>query len=224
MVIAGIIASEYELIYFGEHEITAQENSPPAAEDTEFLDENSDGETRRKSFIEELLTLPKIRPEQVQKDELAKYFAIVERKGRQVEDRIKILKIHQQQLDNLENSIDKKLEKLENEMVFFKQTLQKEKQIQDERLQALVAFYEKMPAKKAAPVFEKMDKDLVVALFQKIPKKQTMQILSLMTPERSIEMSEYFGRIKSAKEYELLKEINTALRKEFEACKSVAEK
>ena len=42
-----------------------------------------------------------------------------------------------------------------------------------------------------------------------------------MTPDSSIEMSEYYGRIKSAKEYELLKEINTALRKEFEACKAV---
>lgn len=221
LVIAGIILHDSNLIYFGEHKITAGENEGSGAfEDSEYLDKDRDEENRRKGFIEELLTLPKIKPEQTQKDELAKYFAIVERKSRQVEDRIKVLKVRQEQLDKLEKSIDTKLKKLEDEMIFFQQTLQKEKKIKDDRLNSLVEFYKKMPAKKAAPVFEKMDKDLVVALFQKIPQKQTMQILSLMTPDRSIEMSEYFGRIKSAKEYELLKEINTALRKEFEQCKT----
>jgi flagellar motility protein MotE (MotC chaperone) len=78
-----------------------------------------------------------------------------------------------------------------------------------------------MEAKKAAIVFEKIDKDLVVALFNRFPQKQTTQILALMNPDRSVELSEYYGRIKSAKEYELLKEINVALRGQFEECKGL---
>ena len=174
--ILGIIVYENDLFYVGEKASVAQEETPDTT-DEEFLDESPEEESRRKSFIDDLLTLPKIKPEQAQKDELAKYFAIVERKGQVVEDRIKVLKIREQQLQQLQGSIDTKLEKLENEMVFFQQTIQKEKQIQDERLNQLVKFYEKMPAKKAAPVFEKMDRDLVVSLFQRIPEKQTMQIL-----------------------------------------------
>jgi hypothetical protein len=42
-----------------------------------------------------------------------------------------------------------------------------------------------------------------------------------MNPDRSVELSEYYGRIKSAKEYELLKEINVALRGQFEECKGL---
>jgi flagellar motility protein MotE (MotC chaperone) len=77
-----------------------------------------------------------------------------------------------------------------------------------------------MPPKKAAPVFEQMDKDLVVQLFNKIPKKQTMNILSVMDPAKSVELTEYFGRIRSTEEYELLKQINSSLLEEFETCKT----
>ena len=222
MVLAFIVFSEGGIITIGEKFTQAQDNESSAKDikDAEFLDKSDESGTRPKSFMEDLLTLPKIKPQENRKDELAKYFSIIERKSRQVDDRIKILKERQKQLQQLEASISEKLEKLEEEITYFQQTQQKEKEIKDERLNALVLFYQKMTPKKAAPVFEKLDKDLVVALFNKIPQKQTMQILSLMNPDKSVELSEYFGRIKSAKEYDLLKEINSALLKEFEQCKT----
>ena len=167
-----------------------------------------------------MIDLPKIDPSDYKKTELAKYFSIVEKKARQIEDRIKFLRDREKQFAHLENSIAVKLKKLDEEMMFFKQTIQQEKQLQADRLEQLINFYKKMPAKKAAPVFEKLDKDLVVSLFKGIPQKQSMQILSLMDPEKSKELSEYFGRLTSTREYELLAEINGALRKEFDQCRT----
>ncbi|SMF69524.1 MotE family protein [Pseudobacteriovorax antillogorgiicola] len=224
LILSVILIDETDLFYIGERTSIAADDDNLAqnaqeipADDQEFVDEET---SRRKSFFEELLTLPKVKPEQNKKDELAKYFSIIERKSRQVEDRIKVLKVRQQQLVQLERSIEQKLKKLEDEMAYFQQTQQQEKDLQKERLESLVEFYKKMPPKKAAPVFERLDKDLVVSLFNAFPKKQTMLILSLMNPDKSVELSEYFGRIQSAKEYELLKEINTALLEEFEECKT----
>lgn len=211
MVLSYLLVEETNIISIGEKYLVAQ--------DEDLIDEEN--VSRRKSFMDDLLTLPKIKPDQRRKDELAKYFSIVERKSRQVEERIKFLSSKQEKLGRLEASIDQKLKKLEEEMSYFQQTQQKEKEVKKERLDSLVEFYKKMPAKKAAPVFENLDQDLVVSLFNALPKKQTMNILSLMDPAKSVEISEYFGRIQSAKEYELLKEINTALLKEFEECKTV---
>lgn len=218
--ILGIILSEGDFLYFGERIGVAEEETEKAEVDNSDILDTEDGEKKRKTFFDELLVLPKIRQDESQKDELAKYFSIIERKSRQVENRIKLLKTKDQQLKKLEESIDKKLSKLEEEITYFKETQQEEKKLQKERLDQLISFYKKMAPKKAAPVFEKMDKDLVVELFNAFPEKQTMLILSLMSPEKSVEISEYFGRVKSTKEYELLKEINTELVKEFQGCKS----
>ena len=78
-----------------------------------------------------------------------------------------------------------------------------------------------MEVKKAAPVFEKLDKDLVVALFKHFPEKQVTAILAKMDPKRSIELTEYYGRVKSMREYDLLKEMNQSLKKEFADCKGM---
>ena len=171
--------------------------------------------------MDDLLYLPKFQTDDLKKDEIGRYLTLLERKEAQVESRIKILGSREGQIKGLEKSVDQKIKKLEEEIAFFQQTLQNEKKLQADRLSKLVEFYTKMEPKKAAPVFEKLDKDLVIALFNSFPQKQTTQILSLMTPDKSVELSEYYGRIKSAKEYELLKEVNTSLLKEFEQCKGL---
>jgi hypothetical protein len=42
-----------------------------------------------------------------------------------------------------------------------------------------------------------------------------------MNPEKSVALTEYFARVKSAKEYDLLKELNESLKKEFQDCKGM---
>jgi hypothetical protein len=78
-----------------------------------------------------------------------------------------------------------------------------------------------MEPKKAAPVIEKLDKDLVVELFRQLPQKQVTSILENMSADKSVAISEYYGRVRSAREYDILKEMNQSLRKEFDDCKGM---
>ncbi|RYZ56334.1 MAG: hypothetical protein EOP07_12670 [Proteobacteria bacterium] len=220
-VLSYIFLGDKKMFWLGDKAVVAQEAAPEAAPEAEA--EPVDG-GKRKGFLDDLLNLPKIDSENLKKDEVGRYLTLLERKQSQVENRLQVLKAREDQLKSLEASVDGKLKKLEEEMTFFQQTIQKEKEIQKDRLDKLVEFYQKMDAKKAAPVFEKLDKDLVVSLFNRIPQKQTTTILQLMNPDKSVELSEYYGRIRSAKEYEMLKEINTTLRKEFAECKGMPEK
>ena len=175
----------------------------------------------RQSFLANLLELPSLNPESIQKDELGKYLEIAERKKQQLEERLELLKAREDQLKSLESSIDDKLKRLDDERRFIAQTIQQEKDLKGERLDKLVALYAKMEPKKAAPLFEKLDRDLVVELFKQLPQKQVTLILEGMNPERSVFLSEYYGRVRSAREYDLLKEMNQSLRKEFDDCKGM---
>lgn len=219
--------------YLGDKISTAEEAAPKdvvvkqidSKREDSASQENSEYEVtaKRKSFLDDLLTLPEINTETLKKDEVARYLSMIERKQTQVESRIQLLAKREEHLKKLEVVIDKKIEKLQAELEFFKSSQQKEKELNEERMVGLVDFYKKMPAKKAAPLFEKMDKDLVVALFKRIPQKLTTEILSLMEPQKSVELTEYFGRIRSGKEYEMLKEVNVALKEEFAKCRGLPE-
>ena len=175
----------------------------------------------RKSFLSNLLELPELDPKSVQKDEVLNYLEIAERKQRQVEERLDLLKRREEQLKGLESSIDEKIRKLDEERKFFSQTIQQEKKLKDERTDKLVSMYAKMEPKKAAPIMEKLDKDLVVELFKQIPQKQVTAILEAMSPDSSVKISEYYGRVRSTREYDVLKEMNQSLRKEFDDCKGL---
>ena len=170
-------------------------------------------------LLDSLLSLPPLEADSSNKDEVGRYLSIIEQARQQIEDRMTSLKSRYRSLKELEQSIDSKLKDLDHERQFFIRTIQQEKKIQKDRLARLVDLYEKMEPKKAAPVFETMDKDLVVSLFNTMKKKQVTRIIELMEPKKSVELTEYFGRIGSAKEYDLLKEMNKSLRKAFANCK-----
>ena len=181
------------------------------------------GAELRKSYLDGLLELPEIDRTQTQKREIGRFLDLAEQKERQVRGRLAILKKREGYLKELEKTIEQKVRDLENERVLFQQSIQQEKKLSGERLDSLVTYYKKMDAKKAAPVFEKMDKDLVVSLFLKFPEKQVRSILMTMNTEKSVEISEYFGRIRSGREYEMLKEMNGFLVEKFEKCKGLPE-
>jgi flagellar motility protein MotE (MotC chaperone) len=188
----------------------------------ELVDEKEVTETaKRKSFLSELFELPKLNAKKVQKAEIGKYLDMAERKDRQISERTTQLAKREEQLKSLEKSIEEKLGQLEDERKFIAKTLQEEKDLKGERLDKIVELYDKMDPKKAATAFEKLDKDLAVALFKKLKQKQVTTILETMNPEKSVEITEYFARVKSAKEYDLLKELNESLKKEFEDCKGM---
>jgi flagellar motility protein MotE (MotC chaperone) len=184
--------------------------------------DKAEGELR-KSYLDGLLELPTVDRTNTKKREIGRFLDLAEQKERQVRGRLAILKKRENYLKELEKTIEQKVRDLESERVLFQQSIQQEKKLSGTRLESLVNYYKKMDAKKAAPVFEKMDKDLVVSLFLKFPEKQVRSILMTMNTEKSVEISEYFGRIRSGSEYEMLKEMNGFLVEKFEKCKGLPE-
>ncbi len=175
----------------------------------------------RKSFLDDLLELPALNREKLQKEDVARYLSMADRKKKQIDERITMLGKRERQLQGLEKSIDDKLKRLDDERKFFAQSIQQEKDLKGQRLDKLVELYDKMEPKKAAPVIEKMDEDLVVALFKRLRQKQVTLVLETMSADKSVKLSEYFGRVRSGKEYDLLKEMNSSLRQEFADCKGL---
>ena len=207
------LATSEGLIDIGELNLFAQDEALQKSSDEKKTEESAS------STLKNLLDLPIFNADKANKDDIEEYLSVIERKQEQINERIEILKIREEQLKQLEEGIDKKIVKIDEEILFFKQTQQQEKKLKGERLDNLVDFYKKMTPKKAAPIMENLDRDLLVSLFQKFPKKQTMNILSLMNPTKAAEISEYYGRINSIKEYDMIKEINDSLSDQFEKCK-----
>lgn len=226
-IIIGVFLLHFNYIKIGEIPLLGQEkdnSSPPGAKDEAPLkkpDLTASAPKTRKSFISDLLELPALDTEKIKKEELGKFIEIASRKERQIEERLDLLKKKEAQIRQLEKSVEDKIVVLDEERKFFAQSIQTEKDLKNERVTQLIPLYAKMEPKKAAPVFEKLDRDLVVELFKQLPQKQVTAILEAMTPERSVTISEYYGRVRSAKEYDLLKEMNQSLRKEFDDCKGM---
>lgn len=221
-VIFAIFLGESGQLRLGESGLFAsgdKANESAAAPETTGAQASAPAE--RKGFLDDLLELPELDTKNLKKEDVARYLSMADRKKRQLDERIAMLGKRERQLKQLEKSIDEKLKRLDDERKFFAQSIQQEKELQGQRLDKLVQLYDKMEPKKAAPVFEKMDEDLVVALFKKLRQKQVTLILETMNADKSVKLSEYFGRIRSGKEYDLLKEMNSSLRQEFADCKGL---
>lgn len=222
-IVLFVCLAVYGPFRIGEASLLAEKTSGKESQKAENSSEQKKENTQkaRKSFISDLLELPPIDTKEAVKEDLAKYIDIATRKERQVVERLDLLRKREDQLKNLEKSIAKKIETLDEERKFFAQTIQQEKTLKGERLTQLVALYAKMEPKKASPIFEKLDRDLVVELFKQLPQKQVTAILETMNPDRSVALSEYYGRVRSAREYDLLKEMNQSLMKEFDECRGM---
>ena len=168
-----------------------------------------------------IFELPKIHTANIKKDEISKYLNLLEQKSIKIESEMKILKEKEAYIQNMQTVVNQKLEQIKHERKMLADTLQKEKEIKSQRIEELVEYYKKMPPKKLAPIMEKIDKDLVVSLFKKFPQKQVMEILSAMSPDKSAQLTEYYGRVNYAREYQLLKELNDSLNKEFNICNPI---
>lgn len=176
---------------------------------------------KRVSFLEDLLNLPKLNPDAMKKESLGRYLTLAEKKKQQLEERLSILKTREEQLVKIEKSIDEKLQRMDDERRFFAQGIQKEKELKGKRVERLIELYAKMEPRKASPIIEKLDKDLVVEILKQVDKKQAKSILEAMDPQKAVELTEYFGRVRSAREYDMLKELNMSLRKEFQDCRGM---
>ena len=109
--------------------------------------------------------------------------------------------------ERTKKDVEEKLRAIKEENKLLDETLQKEKASKTDRLKEALLFIEKMEPRKAAPVVEAMDKDLVIALFKKLPPRNVTRILENVSPQKATQLMEYYTRIRSGREYSLLREL-----------------
>jgi len=172
------------------------------------------------SEIHDFLAIPKLGEDAPSSREtLSRYLDMADRKRQDVLRRMEFLEKREASLKQIEGTIDRKLTQLDEERKFFAASIQKEVDLKKERLTRLIELYDKMEPKKAATMFESLSLDLSVSLLKSLKQKQLTAILEKMAPDKAAKLTEYFSRMKSGAEYDLLKEMNSSLRDAFKECK-----
>jgi flagellar motility protein MotE (MotC chaperone) len=171
--------------------------------------------------IHDLLEIPKLVDDSPKtRETLSRYLDFADRKRQDAVRKMEALQKKEESLKRLEANLDKKIGQLDEERKFFAASIQKEQELKKERLTRLVELYDKMEPKKAAAMFENLTPDLSVSLLKSLRQRQLTAILEKMAPDKATKLTEYFSRIKSGNEYDLLKEMNVSLKDTFNECKS----
>ena len=124
-----------------------------------------------------------------------------------VEFKINKLELMKKAYDDSKQEIGQKLKDIEEQKKLLDESLQKEKKLKDDRLDEAVEFISKMEPRKAAPIFETMDRDLVLLILKKLPKRTATKLFENMSPAKSTQYLEYYTRIRSGREFEMLKDL-----------------
>jgi flagellar motility protein MotE (MotC chaperone) len=126
---------------------------------------------------------------------------------KEIEQKTEKLNVARQGYERSKSDIENKLKRIEEERRLLEETLQKERKAKEERLSEALEFVAKMEPKKAAPLLEGMDRDLVMQLLRKLPSRQVTKLLEAVSPKKATEFLEYYTRIRSAREYEVFREL-----------------
>jgi flagellar motility protein MotE (MotC chaperone) len=126
---------------------------------------------------------------------------------REIEQKTEKLNTARRGYDRSKADIENKLRRIEEERKLLEETLQKERKAKEERLSEALEFIVKMDPKKAAPLLEGMDRDLVMQLLRKLPPRQVTRLLESVSPKKATEFLEYYTRIRSGREFELFREL-----------------
>lgn len=103
--------------------------------------------------------------------------------------------------------VEARVKKVEEERRLLDETLQKEKKLKEDRVKEAVEFVSKMEPRKVAPVMDTMDRDLVIVLLSRLPARQVTKVLENSTPAKATQFLEYYTRIRSGREFEMLREL-----------------
>ncbi len=121
----------------------------------------------------------------------------------------KIIKLQEAKIsyDKSKLDMDTELKNIQEERRVLEETLQKEKQIKEDRVKSAVDFLVKMEPKKVAFLMESMDRDLVIILLSKLPQRQVTKIFENMTPAKGTQYLEYYTHVRSGREFDMLKDL-----------------
>ncbi|MCF8061222.1 MAG: hypothetical protein K9M82_01790 [Deltaproteobacteria bacterium] len=108
------------------------------------------------------------------------------------------LQKREQQILPLQKEIDRKMAELEdiqaNLTAFAKKLAEREKALNDTKVQHLVSLYQAMEPERAAAIMGKLDIPTVVRILGNMRGKNAGQILASMSPERGAAISEQLSR------------------------------
>lgn len=151
--------------------------------------------------------LPEIPKGDISPEDGLKLREELDRARRDIENKLLKLQQSRKTYESLKVEVGEKLKKAEEERRLLEETLQREKKIKEERLTEALEFIAKMEPRKSAAMLEAMDRDLVIHLLRKLPPRQVTKMLENVSAKKATEFMEYYTKIRSGREYELLREL-----------------
>jgi flagellar motility protein MotE (MotC chaperone) len=214
----GALAIGALLYRYMERGVSAWAEEGDSPEDAQSASDEKSASNLPQSAQFRLLSLddvPKIPDGKAGLADYTRIRAQLELMKQEVEEKIVRLKLATDAYRSAQVASDEKLKIIREEAQLLDETLQKEKEVQKERIEEALVFIEKMEPKKAAPVLESMDRDLVVQLFKKLKPKTVTKFLESMRPAKATEYMEYYTKIRSGREFELLRDLKMCEGAEF---------
>jgi flagellar motility protein MotE (MotC chaperone) len=97
-----------------------------------------------------------------------------------------------EQLGQIKQEVEKRLEELQALQGRLMETLEEEKRIKGEQNRHLVATLQAMSPDRAGKLLEQMDEEEAVRLLRRLPGKEAGAILSLLAPDKATRLSHRF--------------------------------
>ena len=108
--------------------------------------------------------------------------------------RAKALDERQRSIDEAEAAVARRINELEGLVAKLQEQLQQEQGLKSKKIKKLAAVYSSMKPEKAAPVITQMELETVVQMFARMDDKQVGKILSFMSPEKAVSITQALTR------------------------------
>ena len=108
--------------------------------------------------------------------------------------RSKALDARQSLIEKSEEGMTARIKELESLVAKMQDQLLQEQSLKSKKIKKLAAVYSSMKPEKAAPVLSKMDLGTVVKMFTRMDDKKVGQILSFLSPEKAVKITQALTR------------------------------
>jgi len=117
----------------------------------------------------------------------------------ELEQKKEMLDRREEEIEHQATALSERLAELRSLTAKLEQVRVENDKRQDARLEQLAAVYGSMPPKDAAPLIGKLDTDIAIPLLERLPGKKIGQILSMMRPDRAIELTQLLSKKKESR-------------------------
>jgi flagellar motility protein MotE (MotC chaperone) len=133
-----------------------------------------------------------VAPDSAPNQPLPRLLALVEKERKALLAREAAAAAREEQLAQIKQEVEKRLEELQALQGRLMETLEEEKRIKGEQNRHLVATLQAMSPDRAGKLLEQMDEEEAVRLLRRLPGKEAGAILSLLAPDKAARLSHRF--------------------------------